>query len=369
MGGAATHLPNFLHTAGRRFPDDAFITCVNSDWHLPGLPPNVRLVDAGTLRNRFAHAAWDQWGIARVAVRERADVLLSLLNFGPIGPPVPQVVLERNPVYFCPYYLGTLGRRRALEVGAMRALAHAVMRGARRVVTPSAAMRDMIRACYPSLPSQKFRVIPHGFRDAVFRAGVALPPNASSQMADSGGVRLLYVSHAASYKGVELLLEASRVLRDDAAVPATTWLTVAEEDWPEGFSRYVAFVERHRLETQVRLLGRIPHGAVHRVYEAADVFVYPSLCESFGFPLVEAMASGLPIVAADLPLNREMCGDAAVYYPARDPAALAREIARVAGDDGLREILATAGRKRASQFSWDDHVDQVMAVVGEAAAG
>jgi len=227
MGGAATHLPDFLQTAGRRYPDDAFVTYVNSDWHLPGLPANVRLVDAGALRNRFAHAAWDQWGIARVAVRERADVLLSLLNFGPIRPPVPQVVLERNPVYFCPYYLGTLGRRRALEVGATRALAHAVMRGARQVITPSAAMRDMIRARYPSLPSEKFRVIPHGFGDAAFRAGGALPGDASSQMADSGGVRLLYVSHAASYKGVELLLEVSRVLRDEGALRATTWLTVA----------------------------------------------------------------------------------------------------------------------------------------------
>lgn len=367
MGGAATHLPNFLQTAGRRYPDDAFIACVNSDWRLPPLPPNVRLVDAGTLRNRVAHAAWDQWGIARVAVRERADVLLSLLNFGPIRPPVPQVVLERNPVYFCPYYLETLRGARALEVAATRALAHAVMRTARRVVTPSAAMRDMIRACYPALPLEKFRVIPHGFGDAAFRGHVPLPDDAAAQIAGSQGGRLLYVSHAASYKGVEILLEASRVLRDDLAFPATTWLTVAREDWPEGFPRYQTFIRQHRLEAHVRLLGRIPHGAVHRVYEAAEIFVYPSLCESFGFPLVEAMASGLPVVAADLPLNREMCGDAAVYYPPRDPAALARTVVRVAGDQRLRTALAAAGRTRAKQFSWDDHVDQIMAVVREAA--
>lgn len=367
MGGAATHLPNFLETAGRRYPDDAFIACVNSEWRLPALPPNVRLIDVGALRNRVAHAAWDQWGIARVAVRERADVLLSLLNFGPIRSPVPHVVLERNPVYFCPFHLATLGRVRALEVSAIRALAHAVMRGARRVVTPSAAMREMIRAYCPDLPIEKFCVIPHGFGDAAFRAGLPLPSGAAAQMADSHGVRLLYVSHAASYKGIELLLEASRVLRDDAGVPATTWLTIAREDWPEGFPRYTAFITRHRLEAHVRLLGRIPHGAVHRVYEAADLFVYPSLCESFGFPLVEAMASGLPIVAADLPLNREMCGDAAVYYPAREPDALAREIARVARDERLREALGAAGRIRARQFSWDDHVDRIMTVLREVA--
>lgn len=369
MGGAATHLPNFLQTAGRRYPDDAFIACVNSEWRLHSLPPNVRLADAGALRNRVAHAAWDQWGVARVAVRESADVLLSLLNFGPIRSPVPQVVLERNPVYFCPFYLETLGGARALAVAALRALAHAVMRNAHRVVTPSAAMRDMIRVRYPDLPPEKFRVIPHGFADAAFRGEASLPDAAAARMAGSQGARLLYVSHAASYKGIEIVLEAARVLRDELGFPATTWLTIAREDWPEGYPQYVGFMAQHRLEAQVCLLGRIPHAAVHRIYEAAEIFVYPSLCESFGFPLVEAMASGLPVIAADLPINREMCGDAAVYYPPRDPAALAREVVRVASDARLRATLTAAGRMRARQFSWDDHVDQIMAVVREAAAG
>lgn len=367
MGGAATHLPNFLQTAGRRYPDHAFVACVNSAWRPPALPPNVRLVAAGTLRNRFTHAAWDQLGIARVARRERADVLLSLLNFGPVRPPIPHVVLERNPVYFWPFFT-SLGAKRALEVRATRMLVHAVMRGARCVVTPSAAMRDMIRAYYPDLPPEKFRVIPHGFGESEFRGEVPLPPEVERQIADSPGVRLLYVSHAASYKGIDLLLEATRLLRDGLAPPATTWLTIAPADWPEGFPEYVKFIEQHNLHGQVRILGRIPHRAVHRVYEAADVFVYPSLCESFGFPMVEAMASGLPIVAADLPLNHEMCGDAAVYYPAREPAALAREVARVARDATLRAALVAAGRRIAQRFSWDNHVDAVMAVAREAAS-
>jgi len=367
MGGAATHLPNFLDTAGRRYPGDTFVVCVNSAWRLPGLAPNIRVVDAGALRNRLAHAAWDQWGVARTVTRERADVLLSLLNFGPVRPRVPHVILERNPVYFCPFYLETLGGTRAVEVAATRALAHAVMRGARWVITPSAAMRDMIRVRYPDLPAAKFRVVPHGFGEGAFRREAPLPADAEAAMSGSSGARLLYVSHAASYKGIELLLEAARVLRDEVRLDATTWLTIAPEDWPEGFGRYLALIERHRLAPQVRLLGRIPHGAVHRVYEAADVFVYPSLCESFGFPLVEAMATGLPIVAADLPLNREMCGEAAVYYPPRDPAAMARETARVARDGALRGRLAAAGRVRARQFSWDAHVDAVMAAVRDAA--
>lgn len=366
MGGAATHLPNFLQTVGRRFPDDAFIACVNSVWPAPPLPPNVRLINAGTLRNRLVHSAWDQWRVARVAVHERADVLLSLLNFGPIRPPVPHVVFQRNPVYFCRSYLDALRRPRAVEVAATRALAHAVMRGARSIVTPSGAMRDMIRGFYPDLPAERFHVIPHGFRDEAFRGGGALPDDVTARMAESPGIRLLYVSHAAPYKGIELLLDAARILRDEFALPATTWLTVAPDDWPAGFAGYLAFLRRHRLERHVQLLGRVPHNAVHLVYSAANLFVYPSLCESFGFPLVEAMASGLPIIAADLPLNREMCGEAAVFYPARDSAAMAREIARLAADPAMQAKLAAAGRAHVRKFSWDLNVDAVMAVARQA---
>jgi glycosyltransferase involved in cell wall biosynthesis len=145
----------------------------------------------------------------------------------------------------------------------------------------------------------------------------------------------------------------------------TTWLTIAREDWPEGMARYVSFIDRHGLSGNVRLLGRIPHQAVLHLYRAADLFIYPSLCESFGFPLVEAMAAGLPIVAGDRPLNREMCGDAAVYYPARDPAALAETITSLAGDVPRRTSLAATATSRSQAFSWNHHVDAVMRIVLE----
>ena len=212
-----------------------FIACVNRSWQPPALPENVHLVRTDDLRGRLAHAAWDQWGISRVAARERADVLVSLLNFGPARPRIPHIVFERNPVYFCDYYLRGLHGRRALEIKATRALAHAVMRGARRVVTPSAAMRDMIRAFYPDLPPERFRVVPHGFGLDAFRTKAPLPERAADAIAGSEGVKLLYVSHAASYKGVEILLEAARALRY-VGVPSTTWLTVAKRRLARGVS-------------------------------------------------------------------------------------------------------------------------------------
>src|SRR5579884_1799488 len=287
MGGAATHLPAFLRTAATRYPEDSFVACVNRGLRLPTLPANVSLVETGELRSRITHAAWDLWGVSRLARQTRADLVISLLNFGPIRCPVPHIVFQRNPTYFCHHYLRTLTPRQTVEITAARGLAYAVMRGADRIVTPSGAMRDMIRAVYPDLPAGKFHVIPHGI-DHVLTPAEPLPGPAAAHVASSTGVRLL--------------------------------------------------------------------------------FVHPSLCESFGFPLVEAMAHGLPVVAADLPVHREMCGAAALYYRATDPAGLAEAVHRLAGDAAARAELGRAGRERARDFSWEKHVDAVMQLAREVRA-
>ena len=63
-------------------------------------------------------------------------------------------------------------------------------------------------------------------------------------------------------------------------------------------------------------LGAVPYSLLHQVYRECDIYVTPAYAESFAHPLVEAMASGLPIVASDLAVHREICQDAAIYFPA-----------------------------------------------------
>ncbi len=103
-------------------------------------------------------------------------------------------------------------------------------------------------------------------------------------------------------------------------------------------------------------LGGQSYETLPDLYRAADIFVFPSYTESFGHPLVEAMASGLPVVAADVPVNREMCGDAAVYFSPFDADACAQAIARVSADATLAARLRAAGLARARDFTWERHV-------------
>src|SRR5262249_10316413 len=105
------------------------------------------------------------------------------------------------------------------------------------------------------------------------------------------------------------------------------------------------------------------YGTLPDLYRSADVFVFPSYTESFGHPLIEAMASGLPVVSADAPVNREICGDAAIYFPSFDVAACAAAIERVGGDPQLRAELRSNALRRAQDFRWETHAGQLTRVI------
>ena len=122
-------------------------------------------------------------------------------------------------------------------------------------------------------------------------------------------------------------------------------------------------IDRLGVREDIAMLGAIEYGSLHQLYRLCDVFVCPSYSESFGHPLVEAMATGTPVVAADLPVHREVCGQAAVYFEVFDEAALAAQCVRVLSDQTLSEKLKTDGLRRSRQFSWDEHVRQLDALI------
>ncbi|MBI4454621.1 MAG: glycosyltransferase [Acidobacteria bacterium] len=98
---------------------------------------------------------------------------------------------------------------------------------------------------------------------------------------------------------------------------------------------------------RVTFWGELPYSAMPGLYRSAELFVLPSLVETFGHPLVEAMASGLPVITTDLPASREICGDAALYFRPGDEAELVDKIHLVLKDTETRDAPRAAGLGRA----------------------
>jgi glycosyltransferase involved in cell wall biosynthesis len=105
---------------------------------------------------------------------------------------------------------------------------------------------------------------------------------------------------------------------------------------------------------EIAMTGALSPDELDAVFRGADVFVYPSLYEGFGLPVVEAMARGVPTVASSTSAVPEVTGDAAIGVEPRSVRQITEAIEAVLGDVDVAERLATRGRARAERFTWDE---------------
>jgi glycosyltransferase involved in cell wall biosynthesis len=146
--------------------------------------------------------------------------------------------------------------------------------------------------------------------------------------------RFLYVGNDPAYKNLGILPRAMRMVRKrrpNAVLFAT-------------------LPARHPLgETPgMEMLGRLSRSALHEAYRLASALVMPSLVETAGLPMVEAMSCGAPVIAADRPYAHDVCGHAALYFDPADASALARRLEDLAGSWDARKRLSEEGKRVAA---------------------
>jgi glycosyltransferase involved in cell wall biosynthesis len=117
----------------------------------------------------------------------------------------------------------------------------------------------------------------------------------------------------------------------------------------------------------VHTLGFVPEAQLTWLYRNATAFVFPSLYEGFGLPILEAMSAGTPVITSDRGAMAEVADDAALLVAPEDPTALADALARVTTHPGTRDDLATRGAARAGEFTWERAAERTMQVYGSAA--
>ena len=114
------------------------------------------------------------------------------------------------------------------------------------------------------------------------------------------------------------------------------------------------------LSLVVHKLGYVSGDALRKLYLRSRAVVLPSLWEGFGLPLLEAMASDAPVVASDIPVHREVAGEAALFADPRDVEALADRIETVWCEKDLRRTLVQRGRERVTLFSWESSATKAL---------
>jgi len=135
---------------------------------------------------------------------------------------------------------------------------------------------------------------------------------------------------------------------------------VGKENAYQGKMR--ALAEELGIEEQVMFPGYVPDKELATLYSLASAFIFPSAAEGFGLPLLEAMATGCPIIASDLTVFKEIAGDAAVFVPVGDPDALSVEMQKTLEDPGHRSELFRKSLARSLHFDWDHTAEMTLRV-------
>lgn len=368
-GGGLTYLRNVVPELARR-SDVKTTIALSEDYRtefdtLPNVSCTTMHGPTGAVR-RFWN---EQIHLGRLIRDAGADVLISTGNFALRDSPVPQILLSGNSLYTSrdfvadlrsrgdyPLLLDTLGK----GIFAKRSLIWADC-----TVAPSKAFAKEVR----DWGGVDVKVIHHGFdRERFFGNKSGLPEAVQREIdAATDALRLLFVSHYNYYRNFETLFRAIPFLRErlgsrQVKLFLTCKLSAGQNPGSYRTESANALVRKLKIADSIVELGAVPYERLHRLYRSCHIYTTAAYTETFAHPLVEAMASELPIVASDLSVHRELCTENALYFDRFSPQDLARQVLRIAESRNMRQEFAAKGLARSREFSWQLHVDQILAL-------
>lgn len=174
----------------------------------------------------------------------------------------------------------------------------------------------------------------------------------------------LFVGNLESRKNVAGLIKAFAILKSQPAHRETRLILVGKAGF--GFEEILSSCREVACSDHIILPGFLSNMNLVNYYQWAEGFVYPSLYEGFGFPILEAMRLGCPVVTSNLSATREVADGAALLVDPANCEEIADAMARVAEDQNLREDLIQRGRARGQQFNWQKCADQTIQVYQQA---
>lgn len=302
----------------------------------------------------FVHRLlWQNIYLPLFILKNGIDALFSAGHFGTILPPCRQVVLLRNPAPYGPRYLkrllGWSPVKDNWKMRLQRLLSLLNIRLADMILTPTKAMREIVGA-YSRIPLRKWRYAHYGYSPEPSNGDVQLPVKKKR-----GEKWVVYVTLWTPYKNFQTLIEAATIVRRRS--PEVKFIFTVDFKQDSVDMKEQELIEKLGLNDTIIQVGRVSRRIALELLRQADVAVFASVLESFGHPMLEMASTGIPVVASDMPVNRELLGSRASYFNALDRHAFASIIETAVVYSKKHEGCST---DIALRFSWCDHVRAVL---------
>lgn len=325
----------------------------DEDWNCLTETPNFRIM---TIR-AGNYLTWEQFKLPAFARLYKLDVLHCTSNTAPLNCPVPLILTLHDVIYLEPQTgknTATLYQR--LGAYYRRYVVPPVARNASRIITVShSEQRNIARQL--QLSEEKITVIYNGLHER-FRQPVS--PEVTGQVKQKYKLPehfFFFLGNTDPKKNMANVLQA---FAQFAQMNPDIYLVVADVTEKQVKNAVGSTISAHLLKKMV-LPGYIPADQLPVFYQQAKAFLYPSLRESFGLPILEAMACGTPVITSDAAAMPEIAGDAALLVNPTSVTEIADAMQRVQNQTGSSS-LTEKGVNRAGQFSWKQTAQQVLQV-------
>ena len=234
-----------------------------------------------------------------------------------------------------------------------------------RVVAATSYEQRLLRQVY-GVPRPCVEVIPLGVDPERFKPGSRTVARAALEFPDADQI-VLAVGRIEPLKGLDILIRAAALVTDRSRLRLL--IVGGDEQARPEFDRLTAIAEEVGVAELITFVGAIPHEQLPDYYRAADVVVMPSFAESFGLVAVEAMASGVPVVASRVGGLASTVADGRSGYlvPWRCPEPFAEKIELLLRNEPLRAALGAAGVERMRAFSWESVADRLVTLYDDVA--
>jgi len=319
---------------------------------LPALQqlPHVLIAggEQGTPQQRLRRLAWSQWRLSRLARRHHASLIFTPAPEGYLGPQtIPQVVMVHD--------LRPISHpERSLQSLYFRAWVPPLLRQCRQILTNSRFTAAEIQRC-TGVPLERIAVIPLGVDLQRFQPAAPLDPRQASRP------YLLHVGQAYPHKNLARLIRAFGAV---ASAQPELELVLTGKPHASETPRLQALVAELGLQRRVQFRPYVPSVALPGLMAGALAFVYPSLWEGFGLPVLEAMAAGTPVLTSLGSGTEEAAGDAALLVDPWDQGALTAALRDLITQPRLRDDLRQRGLERVRAYSWERTAHATQAAVG-----
>ncbi len=330
----------------RDHPDDEFIFIFDRPFHDSFIfGPNVRPVVIGPqARHPILWYYWFEWSLPKLLQREKPDLFFSLDGYCSLRTKVPTSLMihdiahqhfpEQVPLVSRYYYHHFVPQ---------------FLRRAEQVLTVSHFTKTDIVRRY-AIPEEKITVVHNGSREG-FRALETLEQEAVKSQYANGQDYFFYIGAVHPRKNIHRLIEAFDRYKSETG--ANTQLLIGGRfAWQTGVIK--STYEKAKYRAEIKLLGYLEEEELFRLMGAAKAFVYLSVFEGFGLPVLEAFHAEVPVITTNRSSLPEVAGQAALLVEnPEDVAEITQALKKVSTDLEFRQTLVAEGRKQRKQFSWE----------------